>query len=314
MNSSTQITGQPLLLTVKQAAAKLGVAPGTIRSLMEAGRLTKIKLTNTVKGQVYVRAVELEALAATPALEHAFVEAARKRLAEINAERVTLGLKPVTDIPLLKTEARAANRPDCFAVRVPPGRTLKVRLKERYTMLKDTNTDTDNVARRRMSSPTETGLNGADPAGNGLTVPEPVKTPPEQVMVALKRRKKSPHEAWHDWSKVIGPFYWAGSQECQRKAKAKKREGKGYIMLFSTWLKANSADEDSPNGLGEKTRGALLKIMEHRETFDRWLVELERVMPEERAQLTHPIRMLSSPKVVPKGGASSRFWNRPLAG
>ena len=63
--------------------------------------LTKIKLTPTIKGQVYVRAVELEALAAMPAQEHAFVEAARKRLEEVNTERVALGLKPVTDIPLL---------------------------------------------------------------------------------------------------------------------------------------------------------------------------------------------------------------------
>ena len=94
MNSSTEITGQPLLLTVKQAAAKLGVAPGTIRTLMDVGKLSKIKLTNTIKGQVYVRAVELEALAAIPTPDHKTMMAIRERQAEINRERIALGLPP----------------------------------------------------------------------------------------------------------------------------------------------------------------------------------------------------------------------------
>ena len=59
----------PLLLTVKMAAQLLGVAPGTIRNLMAAGKLTKVKLTDTVKGQVYANSAEVEALARTPASE-----------------------------------------------------------------------------------------------------------------------------------------------------------------------------------------------------------------------------------------------------
>lgn len=64
MNSSTEVTGRPLLLTVKAAAAKLGVSASMIRTLMERRTLPKIKLTNSVKGQVYTTTAAIEALAA----------------------------------------------------------------------------------------------------------------------------------------------------------------------------------------------------------------------------------------------------------
>ena len=101
----------PLLLTVKMAAQLLGVAPGTIRNLMAAGKLTKVKLTDSIKGQVYVNSAEVQALATTPAPAPAegpapapvepdpTVQAAavlRAKLAAANAERKMLGLEPVT--------------------------------------------------------------------------------------------------------------------------------------------------------------------------------------------------------------------------
>lgn len=63
MNSNTELTGRPLLLTVKAAAAHLGVSASMVRTLLDRGQLTKIKLTESVKGQCYVRLAEIEALA-----------------------------------------------------------------------------------------------------------------------------------------------------------------------------------------------------------------------------------------------------------
>ena len=58
MNSNTELTGRPLLLTVKAAAAHLGVSASMVRTLLDRGQLTKIKLTESVKGQCYVRLAE----------------------------------------------------------------------------------------------------------------------------------------------------------------------------------------------------------------------------------------------------------------
>ena len=63
MNHSKEVTGRPLLLAVKAAAAHLGVSASMIRTLQERGTLPKIKLTHSVKGQVYTTLAAVEALA-----------------------------------------------------------------------------------------------------------------------------------------------------------------------------------------------------------------------------------------------------------
>jgi excisionase family DNA binding protein len=95
MNSKDlQPNSGSLLLTVKAGAQLLGVSPSTIRSMMASGKLTKIRLGDSYKAQVYVQRSEVTALASKPCAESAAMEVIRKRQQEITAERAALGLPP----------------------------------------------------------------------------------------------------------------------------------------------------------------------------------------------------------------------------
>ena len=93
MNSSTEVTGRPLLLTVNAAAGKLGVSASMIRTLMERRTLPKIKLTDFVKGQLlHTTTAAIEALAAASS--------------------------PV--VRLMRTPPRSVMRPGLFSTRCAP--------------------------------------------------------------------------------------------------------------------------------------------------------------------------------------------------
>src|SRR5262249_38912154 len=104
MNHNTDVTGRPLLLTVKAAAKHLGVSASMIRTLIERGTLPKVKLTPGLKGQVYTPLAAVEALATPDHATHG-----TERHADNAAERdVDGGTEACTLGPILELRAEWA--------------------------------------------------------------------------------------------------------------------------------------------------------------------------------------------------------------
>jgi hypothetical protein len=143
-----------------------------------------------------------------------------------------------------------------------------------------------------------TGLNGATVTGS-----EPVTMPDLKVVHdTIVRLKRNSLEAWNHYRDVVTPKYHEGSELAKRLAKTDNRKGSLYNSAFSEWLHKNKLHHEQPTGIGEKARGALLTIVECGiDVFDAWLTELEKRMPEERAALTYPPRILRVSKCDTRG-------------
>jgi hypothetical protein len=162
------------------------------------------------------------------------------------------------------------------------------------------------VVRKRLQTNTTppktmreaTGLNGAT-----VTASEPVTMPDLKVVHdTIVRLKRNSFEAWNHYRDVVAPKYHEGSELAKRLAKTDSRKGSLYNAAFSQWLHNNKLHHEQPTGIGEKARGALLTIVECGiDVFDAWLTELEKKMPEERAALTYPPRILRIAKCKDRG-------------